>query len=860
MLQRLQWLVCVLFVCAGPLHAEDLYSTQIKPLMTARCIACHGALQQKGGLRLDTAAQILASDVVVPGKSGESVILNHLRGDPDYARMPPASEGEVFSKAQIELVKRWIDSGAKAPSDETADPDPRDHWAFRAPQRPPVPPISSPKFVIQNPVDAFLAQQWQERGLTPNPPADPRLLVRRVYLDLIGLPPTPEETAAFLADRSPDALEKLVDRLLASPQYGERWGRHFMDIWRYSDWWGLGAQVRHSQKHMWHWRDWIIENLNNDTGYDEMIRQMFAADELYPNDLDKLRATGFLARQYFLFNRTSWMDEAIEHTGKAFLGLTINCAKCHDHKYDPISQTDYYRLRAFFEPYQIRMEMVPGEVNFEKDGIPRAYDCHPDAVTYKHRRGDDRQPIKDVTITPGVPGLLEYQELVIAEVKLPNEAHSPHLRAFVLQNYLKSAQAQGEFAVAAVRARAHADQLKVTGTPEQYRKAAQAAAAAEKRLALSQAEQACQQAEATLAQAQKAQESQPKNDKAQAATQKKRDDAQKALNAAQKALETARKAAHNPGEKYTPLRGAIKSQEAPTESIPAAQAATFPKISTGRRTAFARWLADRRNPLTARVLVNHVWARHFGRPFVATLFDFGRKGAAPTHPQLLDWLAVELMEHNWSIKHLHKTILTSHAYRMSSTNAGAEANLQRDGENQMCWRQNPIRMESQAIRDGLLRLAGTLDLTMGGPSIPLNQQDSSHRRGLYFVHSHNDHHKFLSQFDDANVLDCYRRAESIVPQQALTLANSQFALQMADVITARLLTQAHPSTDEQFIQAAFRLLLATDPTPAEQSACAAALNTWRKTLKTSKHANPNRKAQTNLVAALLNHNDFVTIR
>ena len=176
-----------------------------------------------------------------------------------------------------------------------------------------------------------------------------------------------------------------------------------MDIWRYSDWWGLGAEVRNSQKHIWHWRDWIIESLNADKGYDQMLREMLAADELYPDDLDKLRASGFLARQYFKFNRTTWLDETIEHTSKAMLGLTFNCAKCHDHKYDPISQVDYYRMRAIFEPYQVRTDMVPGEVDLEKDGIPRAFDCNLDAKTFLHIRGDDRRPDEGRPIEPGVP-------------------------------------------------------------------------------------------------------------------------------------------------------------------------------------------------------------------------------------------------------------------------------------------------------------------------------------------------------------------------------------------------------------------------------------------------------------------------
>ena len=237
-------------------------------------------------------------------------------------------------------------------------------------------------------------------------PADPRVWLRRVSIDLIGLPPTREEIEAFVIDESTDAQGKVVARLLDSPQYGERWGRHWMDIWRYSDWWGLGADVRNSQKHIWHWRDWIVESLNADKGYDQMLREMLAADELYPDDPDRLRASGFLARQYFKFNRTSWLDETVEHTSKAMLGLTFNCAKCHDHKYDPIAQVDYYRLRAVFEPYQVRTDAVPGELDFEKDGLPRAFDCNLDAPTYVHIRGDDRNPDKAHPLTPGFPAFL----------------------------------------------------------------------------------------------------------------------------------------------------------------------------------------------------------------------------------------------------------------------------------------------------------------------------------------------------------------------------------------------------------------------------------------------------------------------
>ena len=213
----------------------------------------------------------------------------------------------------------------------------------------------------RNPIDAFIAQGHARHGLKPQQEASREIQLRRLYLDLIGLPPTIQDIAWVMQGRSNAWYEGVVERLLDDPRHGERWARHWMDIWRYSDWYGLGEELRSSQKHIWHWRDWIVQSLNADMPYDEMIGLMLAGDELHPGDLDKLRATGFLTRNYFLFNRNQWLEETVEHVSKAFLGLTMNCAKCHDHKYDPIRQVDFYQMRAFFEPYHVRLEVVPGE-------------------------------------------------------------------------------------------------------------------------------------------------------------------------------------------------------------------------------------------------------------------------------------------------------------------------------------------------------------------------------------------------------------------------------------------------------------------------------------------------------------------
>ena len=1098
----------LLFLTAAALGANEPvdYARDIKPLLAARCYTCHGALKQKGGLRLDTAAAIRTGGeggaAVSLGKPAESLLIERVT-DPDGAtRMPPEAEGSPLEPEKIALLRAWIEQGAIGPENEKPEVDPRDHWSFRAPVRPPAPQPKNAGWV-RNPIDAFIAAGHDERELTPQPAADKRLWLRRVHLDLTGLPPTLAQLEAFAADESTDAYDKVVDRLLDSPQYGERWGRHWMDIWRYSDWWGLGAEVRNSQKHIWHWRDWIIESFNGDLGYDEMLRQMLAADELYPNDMSKLRASGFLARQYFRFNRNTWLDETVEHTSKAFLGLTLNCNKCHDHKYDPWSQQEYYKFRAFFEPYQVRMDQVPGEADYEKDGLPRVFDCHLEAPTYLFIRGDEKRPRTDQPLAPDVPALLRFADLNIEPVALPRESHQPGLRPWVLDNHLAAADRQiaaarealekarkslveaeaiaakaparpptttpaappadllgdrpgtvvrddfgsprpevweqvaGEWkyeggrllqsrvstdrAILKLKASPPADfearfRFVITGgqtwkslgiafdltetneflayvsaggskvqlayrqgkdytypadavqtrevkldTPHEllvrvrgplvnvsvngehalaWRTAvprqpgalaliafdataaftgfelaalpaeaklvdASAPAAgspgtkpasveelrasvalAEKTLALAELQPAVLRARAAADRAQAA-EPAPANvselireaaraektiaaakaaeDLARAEVElaksdvAKKADVEKKVTAARDALAAAVKAIEQPGETYTPLKGAVKTIESPTETAESLNRA-FPATSTGRRTALARWISDRQNPLTARVAVNHIWGRHFNAPLVPTVFEFGRKGLPPTHPELLDWLAVELMDSGWKTKHIHRLIVTSNTYRLSSSSAGAAANVARDGENRGYWRMNPSRLEAQAVRDALLSLAGELDLTGGGPSLSPVQDEASKRRSLYFVHSHNDHHRFLSMFDDAGVLECYRREQSIVPQQALALANSRQALDAATKIAAKLDAGAKPLDDAEFIRGAFSLVLASLPTPDELSACQEALAAWSRAATGTDAAASQRQARINLVHTLLNHNDFITIR
>jgi mono/diheme cytochrome c family protein len=1118
---RRTWLrfVCFLPLCLLPLslRADEQvdYVNQIKPLLRERCYACHGALRQEGGLRLDTAELAIrggeSGAALTPNNAAESLLLKRVTAQEESDRMPPPMEGEALTTEQVALLHRWIASGGKGLADEQPEADPTKHWAFQPITRPGVPETKSTW--VRNPIDAFLHQQHQQQGIKPQPEAPRIVLLRRLHLDLIGIPPTLEEIAACEADESPEWYERTVARLLDDPRHGERWARHWMDVWRYSDWWGLGDQLRNSQKHIWHWRDWIVESLNSDTPYDEMVRLMLAADELHPNDLSKLRATGYLARNYWLFNRPQWMEETVEHVSKGFLGLTMNCARCHDHKYDPLEQTDYYRLRAFFEPYHVRLDVIPEVADLTRDGIPRAFDGLLEEPTYLYIRGDERNPDRTNVITPGIPAIFDFSELKVEPVSLPIEAWQPERRAWVLDAYISNAEKRvqaaesdlkksqdkvltmiqrventrkekedrekatsghnnpdgtpiiaetfrtldsklwklfgGEWvhepgrleqkkdgatrsalrllnksprdfdatvrftilggsqwrsvglsfdvcqddptepAVAsdseqnvyvsafsggpkiqaafhrggewqyptgtAVRAmpiqlnQEYTLRVQVRGslvngslngqpqvawestlarregalqvitfdavalihevtisaldpaitlqqpgfspadpplTPEMAEKAVADARGeqtiAEAGLEIARAELASVERRADAQRAEWNAEEPTRQEKIAAAVRAgrlvtvaharqkvasaelallraavdQRKVAEKTLTDARDALEKAVQASAaeiQPTDSYAKFSGAMWTPTRFFNSGKDDPEVRFHPQSTGRRTALANWITDSRNPLTARVAVNHIWTRHMGQPLVPTMFDFGRKGTPPTHPELLDWLASELIDSGWSMKHVHRLIVSSAAYRMSSSLAANQFASEQDTENLLWWRRVPIRMESQLIRDSLLAMAGTLDPMRGGPSVPSAEQEMSTRRSLYFFHSNNERNLFLTTFDEALVKDCYRREQSIVPQQALALSNSRLALDAAERISLRL-SENQPD-DAAFVRNAFRLITGINPNRDEVAASAAALEAWKKLPDGN-----DQTARSNLVWTLINHNDFVTLR
>jgi len=1077
------------------------YLRDIRPILRGRCSTCHNEADPGGGLRLDGAAHVMAGGdsgpIVVPGKSHESRLMEAVLQTGDL-KMPPPDEGKPLEPAQIDLLRRWIDQGARVPDDETLV----SHWSFQKPVRATVPGVDG-SVSATNPIDAFIYQSLKTHDLHPLGSASKNVLLRRVYLDLIGLPPTPEQLAAFENDESADAYEKVVDELLASPHYGERWGRHWMDVWRYSDWDGYGAEVRESKPHIWRWRDWIIESLNEDKSYDQMIVEMLAADEASPNDSQALRATGFLVRNWYLFNRNSWIDNTIEHTGKAFMGVTFNCARCHDHMYDPISQSDYYHLRAVFEPHDVRTDRVPGQSDVAKDGLVRVYDANAATQTLLFVRGDEKNPLKDKPLDPKVPAVFAAGDLSIQPVELPATSFYPGAQDFVAAEALNAAESEMKTASAAelsarktleaaqsqlqafqetaaesvapavvfsddfsvsrpdawmagagnwvyqnsvltqldsadtmcamkmqaahptdvsvrlgfrvtggemyqsvgiafdatddqnfsfVYASAGSSKLQIAhrvngadqyppagmtqvavplnqdhelqvnvrgmqvevtlnGSPPltytlptarpanghlhiwtydataEFRslEVTNATAVSEATLmtAVRQAEFSQQQAEKKLVvavatlefskariAADQANYSQPpaadakerslaagKAEKLVAVRQEELKqlmaehalaaakaalsaegmpadevktkgvtDAEAALAAVSTALEAAKKAAAEPFEAYTRFT------------------AVYPSSSTGRRLALARWIASPENPLTARVAVNHLWLRHFHQPMVSTVFDFGMNGKPASHPELLDWLACELMENGWKMKPLHRMMLTSRAYQMSSSPgpedlSPAVANAAKDPENRQLWRQNSYRMEAEIVRDATFHVAGQLDRTMSGPDLDPATGLTLGRRSVYFRTSKEKKMTFLSTFDSANPVECYQRPESISPQQSLAMSNSPLTLAQSRILATRLSekvsAQSPADAASAFVRLAFQTVLVREPTELEQQECVhfleqqserfragSTLTTFTGGVENANKpsADPVQRARENLVHVLFNHNDFVTVR
>ena len=891
-----QFFLLSLLCIPGEVPAQEASSPvdfvrDIQPLFKEHCIACHGEKKPKGQLRLDSKPLALRGGIsgktIVPGNGKESRLVTILLEPSADDRMP--QKADPLSKEKIDLLRAWIDQGASWP-DSASSPGAviEKHWSHVKPVRADPPRVQN-AWWVRNPIDAFVAAGLEAHALKPRPEAPKPILLRRLYLDLVGLPPTREEIDAFVADGSPDAYEKIVDRLLVDPRYGERWGRHWMDVWRYSDWAGYQQEIRDSMRHIWRWRDWIIESVNADKGYDRMIVEMLAGDEIAPEDPDTLRATGFLARNWQKFSRDAWLQNVVEHTSKAFLGTTMNCARCHSHFFDPISHEEYYQFRAFFEPYNVRTDAIPGESDVAVDGLPRAFDAEPAVSTYLYVRGNEKQPDKSRALGPAVPRVLGGSPLRIEPVPLPRSAVAPDKRDFVIRDVLAADAKEIEKARAKVDAALQviAKQEEALSKAEDA-KARQALQAALEDLPLTlmavPIAQAKHEALEAVIDAEKLEDAGDKTSeafkKAAAAAQAAQRrhallDAKRNQLVAQRAAgkaradEKAKKALADADKAVTKAEADAKLP--PTIEFTRRKLPSYPAQSTGRRLALARWIADPENPLTARVAMNHLWLRHFGKPIVPTVFEFGRHGRAPSHPALLDWLATEFLREKWSLRKLHRLMVTSSAFRMDSTPDAA--GLAADPENHWLWRMNPHRMEAEVVRDSVLAVAGELDLTRGGPDLDHALGLQVPRRSVYFRHAAEKQMGFLALFDGANVTECYERGESVVPQQALALANSTLVLEKSRLLAARLSKEA-PATDD-FVADAFERILGRLPTVAERKECGDFLKNQEALLagggklspfsggaaiKIGPAAQPVQRAREDLVQVLFNHNDFVMIR
>jgi hypothetical protein len=891
---------------AAPAQKVD-FVRDVLPVLKESCWSCHGEKKVKGSLRLDSKALAMqggiSGPVIVPGKSKESRFVSLLVTANEDDRMP--QKADPLAKEKIELLRAWVDQGAEWPeAAANAGAKLEKHWAYVPPVRRD-PPAPKDPAGVRNPIDAFLAAALEEKGLRPRPEAPKAVLLRRLTVDLLGVPPAPAELRAFLDDASPDAYEKAVDRLLADPRHAERWARHWMDVWRYSDWAGFNAEVRESQPHVWRWRDWIVESLQADKPYDRMIVEMIAGDELAPLDADVVRATGFLVRNWQKFSRDAWLQNTVEHTSKAFLATTMNCARCHSHFFDPISHEEYYRFRAIFEPHQVRTDALPGQADTAKDGLARAYDGAA-APTYIHVRGNEKNPDKSREIQPGVPRALGGPPFEIRPVTLPRDAWWPARRDFVRRDLVEA----GRKALEPVRQKAE-NQVKRINDLEVLA-GSEGKPAPEIEKARGDLKTAYEDLPLLLLEIAAAEAKQAALE-AVVAAERLEDEGRKPSpdwdSAAQAALAAQRKQAHleakrtalaerrtvrrvketfdRPGSDQKKVGGeleaarkklaeaekALSKAEAEDKASPSTAFSPrtggkyFPE-STGRRLALARWIADARNPLTARVAVNHVWMRHFGKPIVPTVFEFGNHGRPPSHPALLDWLATELVREGWSLRRLHRLMVTSAAYRRdSSPDAAAMA---ADPENRLLWRMNVRRMEAEAVRDSVLSVAGHLDLTRGGPDLDAAQALTVPRRSLYFRHAQEKQAPFLLLFDAPSPVECYERPESVVPQQALALANSTLLLEKSRVLAAALSKEGG-----DFVEAAFLRLLGRAPSADERKECGAFLESQAKLLAepaklravaggapaaVAPSADPAQRAREGLVHVLFNHNDFVTIR
>lgn len=739
----------------------------IRPLLQAKCFECHSDPTREASLDLRTVASIIAGGesgtALVPGKPDESSLLQKIVD----GEMPPEGK-DSLSESDVATLRSWIENGDFTHAKNASEPwrrrleEGKKHWSFQPVRAPAVPkPSSYPERVV-NPIDAFILDRLEKEKLEPAPLADRVALIRRATFDLLGLPPSPEEIRAFIEDRDHNAWEKLINRLLESPHYGERWARHWLDVARYADTGGYETDLYF--KNAWRYRDYVVRAFNSDRPYDRFVQEQVAGDELWPDDLDldgsyvmapakvehfeSRLGTGFyaLATQIHESNmdgkkiRNEQLTDWVDATGAAFLGLTVGCARCHDHKSDPISQRDYYSLQAVFAgSKEVDVPIINAmEIADHKQFYPRILAVVEARTRFREfeKSVSGREPTEEEKQT------LQSLRLAIADavLALPERGGSA-----------PNSPWDGLMEIPTATVLGHVDPSLIKET--------------------------------------------------------------KLLN---------RGDLSKPSDVMSPAIPELLADV--TES-----SALLPG-PIGSRKELALWLTKADNPLTARVMVNRIWHWHFGNGIVSTPGDFGKMGQAPSHPELLDWLATEFVARGWSIKELHRLIMLTSTYRQSSRFGGSR-HMEADPNNRLLWRMNRRRLEGEAIWDAMHASAGTLNREMGGRPVmpPLSPDELTdkaqwtvsadpaqhNRRGIYILVRRNFTFPLFATFDaPVSAVSCAARDVTTVAPQALWMMNNKTPMEQATHLAARLVREAGADRKAQ-IQRAWLITLSRDPTAEE---------------------------------------------
>jgi len=869
---------------ADPGQAE-FFETRVRPIFADHCYSCHSekAEKLKGGLRLDTQEYLLkggkSGPAIVPGEADASLLIKAVRYSDPKLKMPP--KGKRLTPEQVADLESWVKMGAAVPAPEPASHNLRDaptararHWAFQPLRKPPIPVVIDKEWV-QSPVDAFILAQLEARHLSPGRKADRRTLIRRVSYDLLGLPPTAQETEAFENDNSPDAYARLVERLLASPHYGERWGRYWLDVARYADTKGYlagGEERRYAFSYTY--RDYVVRAYNEDKPYDQFIIEQLAADEL-PQGADKgsLAALGFLTLgRRFLNNQNDIIDDRIDVVSRGTLGLTVACARCHDHKFDPIPTRDYYSLHGIFasshEPAELPLlgelrdsleyrdflkqkEKIEGEMSeFKRKEIDKFKN------DLRHKAGDyllgvrEAQTIHDKKAFDTFAGEHKLNPVVLQRWQTALEEHGDNERSILgpWVEFANSTNIAGDAPALLAKFDTQPGYNSIVirglraGAPNSLReaaniytklfkqadddwKAAVSKATEEHKPAPKQLEDPASESLRQLLYGDHAPADVPESEAESILAQPIRDGTAPLRNKIEELNWThpgapARAMAlldvPQPHNSHVLLRGNPGSpgEEVPRRFLEVLSNTARPVFTNGSgRLELARAIASPENPLTARVYVNRVWMHHFGEGFVKTPGDFGVRTEEPLQHALLDFLAASFVEHGWSTKYLHRLILLSSAYQQASDSS--PANLAADPENNLWSHMNRQRLDFESLRDTLLAISGKLDERVGGLPVDLETEPFSARRTIYGLIDRQNLPGMFRTFDFSNPdTSSQRRFSTTVPQQALFLMNSPFVIEQARALAAcREIAEAKDHA--QLIQALYRRVFQRAPIPSE---------------------------------------------